>query len=295
MVQQGTLNAFVGRDVPKSDSLPDRLDFIKNRPWYGTKALDRPIYFSKDETNLYARDEVTKEPITYTMAGKAARAFLRKVVTGNGPPQYSLTLSNPVFDCDYEPGLEAIRDALQRALGDGVVDLNLRGGTDINCQRYYREFDQDAPDAKHFPNIYDFSKGGDINEAPLLEDLSSISSYSLVLVAFCVKVYDQRRLPASVQATLPQLQDDHVDPEEPAQVGDGDGTPATPPKKRSTVAAKKAKAEAANATSSADAPTKGQRAKVRRWGIRFEMSAIWWLGRDHGEVLKGSPTKAPRI
>ncbi|BGP14729.1 hypothetical protein JCM10213_002741 [Rhodosporidiobolus nylandii] len=309
MAQQ-TLNALVGRSVPASDSLADRVAFVKARPSYATNVDGRQFYVDKKEGSPYLRDSATSNPAVFTLAARSHKAFLRKVLSG--PPQWSLGLTEPVIDTDYKPGLRCIQRIAQDAVEDGIVDLTLRGGTDVNMQRYYREFEADFPDAQVFPNIRKFLDATDPNDAEPLTDVSCISSYSLVLISFQVKLYDQRKLPAHVQANLPQLQpgyEESVEAEEVVVVEEAEvpAPPVTTPQKRgasrgakkaAAVDEKKVSADEEPAASSLSSPakTKGKaKAKSQRYGMRFEMSGIWWMGRDNGEILTGSPTKMPRI
>ncbi|GAA6028570.1 hypothetical protein JCM8097_007287 [Rhodosporidiobolus ruineniae] len=219
---QPTLDRAMGKSVPKTNDLPEcvflepsdlqRLltntslalysivDWLQGLKMAGLRISDLQLALrapGKEKGARFVRDAKTDKPITLLLWGRVAGNYLLR--SRGNYEQYGLNITEPVIACSYIDTVNSVKAALE-ALVNGRVDLNLRGGNDIAFKRYHREMD-DEQQYEHFPEVYDYSQGGDFNACPKLEDISTISTNSLVAVTCSVRVYDQAGL--SVQPTSP--------------------------------------------------------------------------------------------
>ncbi|GJN91910.1 hypothetical protein Rhopal_004935-T1 [Rhodotorula paludigena] len=166
--------------MPSSADPEVLANWLATRRKHVVKAGERELAFDPADPG-FVKD--LSDKTEFVICGHVAGQYLKSTHSKYG--QWGLSLTKPGIDCLYMEGIAALKAKLE-AVGGGrvTVDLSARGGRNGIDLRFARRHSD-------FPENED--AGGSLNSAPQLDDVSVISSNSIVAVAFTVKLWDQKR------------------------------------------------------------------------------------------------------
>ncbi|BGP16661.1 hypothetical protein JCM10213_000423 [Rhodosporidiobolus nylandii] len=253
---QQSIAPHAGVDAPKSSQMPDLIDFVANRPIHVQNCDSRNLTVDTKRASFVKDADRDNSNAIFVAMGRAAYVALKR--TTNNWGNWSVLTTEPVKDVKYQQGFDTLKAKLEELVGpNGDVVLHARNDTDLRFSRRYDDF---KGKSEVFPNVCDYTSGGVLEKAPALDDLSTISSNSLVAVGFTVKIYNKDAFENNGAS--------------PSPAGDEDD------------AAKK----------KATGGRRGRKEEVRvTYGARLEMFGVWYLGRDDVNSAEGSPTKIPKM
>ncbi|GJN89611.1 hypothetical protein Rhopal_002598-T1 [Rhodotorula paludigena] len=257
----------VGADEPRDAQLPSVVQWILDKPSNVLHCDKRELVVDTSKASLVRDAENDNEPAVFLMVGRTAYPYLTTVGSSYG--QWSTILTAPTLACQYVDGFDALKSKLEDIVGTSL-DINARAATDLRINRYHADFNPVPPS---FPNLFRYSGCGALGDAPVLDDVSTVSSRSVVACAFTAKVYEKRSTDLAVSQPAVKSQDEQdVEPGKDGKRGKG----------------KKA---------SKESPTKEQttRAPPKSFGVRFELVALYYLGTDSSATPETSPVKVPRL